>query len=75
VAGPSGGRDALEWAHRAIPFPHTSPHPHRTYIVVIIKRERALSLFIITTISSPISNKGNTNQTWWVVEKEDVKLG
>ena len=28
VAGPSGGRDALAWACRDIPFPHTLPHPH-----------------------------------------------
>jgi hypothetical protein len=31
VADPSGGRDALAWAHWATPFPQTLPHPHRTY--------------------------------------------
>jgi hypothetical protein len=31
VATPSGGRDASAWAGRGTPFPHTSPHIHRTY--------------------------------------------
>jgi hypothetical protein len=42
VAGLSGGRDALTWAHRGTPCPHTSPHLHRTYLNISL-------FFMITT--------------------------
>jgi hypothetical protein len=42
VAGPSGGGDALAWARWDIPFPHTSPHPRRTY---------SISLYLFINIS------------------------
>jgi hypothetical protein len=36
VAGPSGGRDALAWACRDMPFPHISSHPHRTNLNIFL---------------------------------------
>jgi hypothetical protein len=45
VAGSSGGRYALAWAHWGTSFPHTWPHSHRAYLL-------SLYLFINTSVSA-----------------------
>jgi hypothetical protein len=44
VAGPSWGTDASVWARRDIPFPHTSPHPYRTYLNNLLPFYKYISL-------------------------------
>ena len=57
VAGPSVGRDPLAWGHWSTHFPHTSPHPHRTYplsLYLVINTSSNTPLSICTTFSVSI---------------------